>query len=89
VPSFREKPKMDISVTTGMIVLGARAMSGVVEFAGRGKTDIMTDFIPDVLKRGGKMAAFYNTRRWFDVGTFASMERLDEALAAHPLSFMV
>ncbi len=88
VSSFKEKPKMDISVTTGMMVLGPRAMSKAKELAGPGKIDLMTDLLPELLK-GGRVAAFYSKKHWFDVGTFANMERLNEELATHRLSFRV
>ena len=88
VTSFREKPKVDMSVTTGPMVVGPMAMRLMVKVASRKKTDLMTDFVPEVLKRGGKVAAYYTSQHWFDVGSVSSFVKLDEELAKHPLSLL-
>jgi len=88
VTSFEEKPRMEINVTTGMMVLGPEAMTRAGSLAGPRKTDLMTDFVPEILAGGGRVGAFYNDRRWFDVGTFSTLEKLDEELNRHPPSFM-
>ena len=89
VKSFREKPEIAMSVTTGPMVVGPAAMELMVKVAGRNRPDLMTDFIPEVLKRGGKVAAYYSTQDWFDVGTVSSFVKLNEELARHPLSYLV
>lgn len=89
VKSFREKPTVDLSVTTGPMVAGPMAMELMVKVAGRKKTDLMTDFVPEVLKRGGKVAAYYTTEDWFDIGTVSRFVKLNEELAKHPLSYPV
>ncbi|MDE1858718.1 MAG: nucleotidyltransferase family protein [Thaumarchaeota archaeon] len=88
VKSFKEKPKVGMSVTTGPMVVGRKAMGLMAKVAGRKKTDLMTDFVPEVLKRGGKVAAYYTTRDWFDVGTVSSFVKLDEEMARHPLNYL-
>jgi mannose-1-phosphate guanylyltransferase len=87
VTSFREKPRLDLSVTTGMMVVGPRAISLIRRFANRKHTDLMTDFIPEILRKRGKVAAFYTAGKWFDIGTISSFEKLDEELGRHPLSY--
>ena len=89
VVSFHEKPKLDLSVTTGMMVLGPDAMALVKKVAGPRKTDLMADFVPALLKRGGRVAPFYSSREWHDVGTVSSFEQLNEDLARHPLNELV
>ncbi|MDG7018515.1 MAG: hypothetical protein JRN73_09225 [Nitrososphaerota archaeon] len=89
VTSFREKPRMDLSVTTGPMVVGPKAMELMVRLAGRKKTDLMTDFVPALLREGGKVAAYYTTQDWFDVGTVSSFVKLNEELPKHPLSYLV
>ncbi|HKT22380.1 MAG TPA: sugar phosphate nucleotidyltransferase, partial [Nitrososphaerales archaeon] len=89
VRSFKEKPRIDLSVTTGPMVVGPMAMDLMVKVAGRKRPDLMTDFVPEVLKRGGKVAAYYTTQAWFDVGTVTSFVKLDEELSRHPLSYVV
>jgi mannose-1-phosphate guanylyltransferase len=89
VTSFREKPKVDFSVTTGPMVAGPRAMELMVKLAGRKKTDLMTDFVPALLRGGGRVAAYYTTGEWFDVGTVSSFVKLNDELSRHPLSYLV
>jgi len=89
VITFREKPKLDLSVTTGIFVLGPKAMAFVKKVAGPRKTDLMADFVPALLKRGGRVAPFYSSREWHDVGTVSSFEQLNEDLARHPLNELV
>ena len=88
VTSFREKPKVDMSVTTGPMVVGPAAMKLMVKIAGRKMSDLMTDFVPETLRRGRKVAAYYTTQDWFDVGTVSSFVKLNEELARHPLSYL-
>jgi len=89
VKSFREKPTVELSVTTGPMVVGPKGMELMVKVAGRKKTDLMTDFVPELLKRGGRVAAYYTTQDWFDVGTVSSFVKLNDELARHPLSYPV
>ncbi|MDG6956157.1 MAG: nucleotidyltransferase family protein [Nitrososphaerota archaeon] len=88
VTSFREKPNIALSVTTGPMVVGPDAMALMKKFAGRSKPDLMTDFVPEMIRRGGKVGAFYTEKEWFDVGTVSSFVKLDEELAKHPLSYV-
>ncbi len=87
VRSFHEKPTMDLSVTTGTIVLGRKTMRTLRRMAGPAAADLMTDFVPEVLREGGKVSAFFTRKEWFDVGTLASLEKLDRELTRHPLSY--
>lgn len=88
VTSFREKPKIDLSVTTGPMVVGRAAMAHMKKFAGRARPDLMTNFVPEILRRGGTVSAFYTQGEWFDVGTVSSFVKLDEELGRHPLSYL-
>jgi len=89
ITSFKEKPKLDLSVTTGMMVIGPRAMTLIKEVAGPRKTDLMADFVPELLGSGGRVAPFYLNRDWYDVGTVSSFEKLNEELTRHPLSDLI
>jgi NDP-sugar pyrophosphorylase family protein len=89
VKSFREKPRMDLNVTTGMMVAGPKAISLMKKIAGPTNTDLMTDFVPRIVRNEGRVSAFYSTKSWFDVGTVSSFEKLNEELGKHPLSYVV
>ena len=89
ITSVYEKPKLDLCVTTGMIVMGPRAMALIKKLAGPKKTDLMADFVPALLSSGGRVAPYYIGRGWYDVGTVSSFEKLNEELASHPLNDLV
>jgi mannose-1-phosphate guanylyltransferase len=89
VTSFREKPELDLNVTTGCMVAGPKAMVLMKSFASAKHTDLMTHFLPELLREGGKVAAFYTAKEWYDVGTVSSFEKLNEELGRHPLSYLV
>ena len=89
VASFHEKPTLDINVTTGMMVMGPRALALAKKVAGPKRTDLMTDLVPAVLQGGGRVAAFYTDKEWFDVGTLSAFEKLNEELGRHPVSYLV
>jgi len=89
ITSFHEKPELPLSVTTGMMVLGPKAMALVKRMAGPRKTDLMRDFIPVLLRRRERVVPFFLDRDWFDVGTVSSFEKLNKVLASHPLNELV
>ena len=83
-----EKPKTDLSVMTGCMVVGPAGMRTISKIAGPKKTDLMSHFVPELLKTGGKVAAFYTTGAWHDVGTVTSFEALNSELAGSSFRFM-
>ena len=88
VTSFREKPKLDLTVTTGPMVVGPVGMALMGKLAGRRRPDLMTDFVPEIIRRGGRVGAFYTEKEWFDVGTVSTFMKPDEELARHPLVYL-
>jgi mannose-1-phosphate guanylyltransferase len=89
VTDFHEKPAMDLSVTTGCMVVGKRGMTMIRRLAGKKNTDLMTHFVPTLLARKGRVAAFYTENEWYDVGTISSFEKLNSELGRHPLNYFV
>jgi NDP-sugar pyrophosphorylase family protein len=89
VTSVHEKPSLDLSVTTGCMVLGPAAMALAGRFVGRENMDLMTHLLPALLDKGLKVAAYYTDAMWYDVGTVSSFEKLDLEIEKHPLSFLV
>lgn len=88
VKGVKEKPRLDLSVMTGCMVLGPRAMKMATKHAGARRTDLMTHFVPTLLSEGGKVAAYYSTGAWHDVGTVTNFEALNAELARKPFTFM-
>lgn len=89
ISTFHEKPRIDLNVTTGVMVVGSKAMQVMKKVAGPKAPDLMTNFVPELLREGGKVAAFYTGKEWFDVGTLARFEKLNEELGRHRLSYDV
>jgi mannose-1-phosphate guanylyltransferase len=89
VTSFKEKPELDLNVTTGCMVAGPKSMALMKSFASPKHTDLMTHFLPELLREKGRVAAFYTKKEWYDVGTVSSFEKLNEELGRHPLSYLV
>jgi mannose-1-phosphate guanylyltransferase len=89
VIGFREKPTIDLNVTTGCMVVGPKGMDLMKETAGPHSTDLMTHFLPALLKEKGRVAAFYTDQEWYDVGTVSSFEKLNREIGRHPLSYLV
>ena len=88
VTAFREKPNLDLTVATGCMLVGSKAMALMKKLASPRNTDLMTHFLPEHLRTGGKVAAFYTDKEWYDVGTVSSFEKLNEELGRHPLSYL-
>jgi mannose-1-phosphate guanylyltransferase len=89
VVSVHEKPTLNLSVTTGCMVLGPAAMDLARRLAGPKNTDLMAHLLPALLDRGLKVAAFYTGEAWYDVGTVSSFEKLDLEIEKHSLGFLV
>ncbi len=86
VRSFKEKPPMNLSVTTGCMVIAKRALRVLREL--RGRSDLMTHFVPRLIATREKVAAFYVDDWWYDVGTTEAYERLDDRTVEARLKFL-
>lgn len=88
VVRIREKPKLGISVGTGWMVMGERAMILATKLAkGEGRS-LMSDLVPSLLERGGRVAAYYTNGEWFNAKTRAAIERLDAELGRARFAFL-
>jgi len=88
VVSMQEKPTLDISVTTGCMTLGRKAADLAVRLARREMTDLMTHFVPELLRSRANVAAYYTSGLWYDVGTITSYEKLNLELNEGGLPFL-
>ncbi|MDV3244754.1 MAG: nucleotidyltransferase family protein [Nitrososphaerales archaeon] len=88
VVAMKEKPNLDISVTTGCMALGPLSMKLAVRLAGPARTDLMTHFVPELLKRRARVAAYYTKGLWYDVGSLTSYEKLNSELRDDMLPFI-
>ena len=88
VGSVHEKPTLKVNVTTGSMVLGPEAIRLARGMASSANTDLMTHLLPAALKKGLRVAAFFTSEAWYDVGTVSSFEKLDMEIQNHPPSFL-
>jgi len=89
VESFQEKPSYKMNVTTGNMAIGSRGLDLIVQMSkSRVKSDLMTDFVPRLLKSRGRVAAYYTRGFWYDIGTVASYEKLRELQVEEKLQFL-
>jgi mannose-1-phosphate guanylyltransferase len=88
VVELREKPNLNLCVTTGSLVLSKECVPVLKECIAGGGTDIMTHFVPQVIKAGLKVVPFYLRGFWYDVGTTEAYEKLDQIKLDANLSFL-
>lgn len=93
VASFEEKPSYEMSVTTGNMAVGRRGLELITKMSSEGrkkrkKNDLMTDFIPRLLKMEGRVGSYYTTGFWHDIGTLASYEQLNQERVDEKLRFL-
>jgi mannose-1-phosphate guanylyltransferase len=88
VVKLREKPNLNLSVTTGSLVLSKECVPVLKECTSGGGVDIMTHFVPQVIQRHMKVVPFYLKGFWYDVGTTEAYEKLDQMKLDASLSFL-
>jgi len=87
IVAMKEKPEMNISVTTGCMALGPRA----TKFASGGRVsrgDLMLDFVPGLLRRKLVAAAYYTRGFWYDIGTLTNYEKVSSELKDEMFPFL-
>lgn len=88
VTGFREKPKLGFDVTTGCMVISESCVPVLRRTAEEGGKDMMTHFVPKVLKEGMDVRPFYLKGFWYDVGTTEAYEKLDDETVERNLRFL-
>ena len=89
VKSFREKPSLGLNVTTGCMVIRNDAIHLLDDVRAKSsKRDLMSHFVPKVLEAGQRVAAYYFSGFWYDVGTTEAYEKLENKLIDKQLNFL-
>lgn len=85
---LREKPNLNLGVTTGALAISKKTVTVLRESVRTGGTDIMSHFVPRVIEKGMKVVPFYQKGFWYDVGTTEAYERLDPMRLQADLGFL-
>lgn len=81
VDNWLEKPKIDLFAGIGIVVLSLESIETFNEIAfSKEKVDIMSDFIPYLLKKGKRVEAYLTNAFWYDLGSTEKYEKLDNGL---------
>ncbi len=89
VTSLIEKPKYKINVTTGNMVVNAKAIPALVHLSNKNsQIDLMRDFVPALLKNNEKVSAYYVKEFWYDVGTVDKYLGLSDKMVERNLGFL-
>jgi mannose-1-phosphate guanylyltransferase len=88
VTGFREKPNLGFDVTTGCMVISKSCVPVLLSTVNDGGTDMMSHFVPRVLKAKMSVRPFYLKGFWYDVGTTEAYEKLDDDIVERHLGFL-
>ncbi len=89
ITSLREKPSLQLNVTTGNMVLSRRAL-WILKDSPRNivEGDLMGDFVPLLLARNYKVASYFIEDFWYDVGTIDKYQDLTDKIVEKHLGFL-
>lgn len=79
--SFTEKPCIDIYVSIGVLTLNPRVLPELDKLASeKNSLDIMSDFVPHLLKNRRLVKPYITDAFWYDVGSIEKYEKLTNEL---------
>ena len=87
--AFKEKPNLDLNVTTGCMVM-SKSCAPILKQAVSvpKKRDLMSDFVPLALEKGMVVRPYYLEGFWLDIGTLEAYEKMDVKLVERSLAFL-
>ena len=89
VESLIEKPKYDLNITMGNMVLGKSAIAVLTRMVKKGaQVDLMRNFVPELLRSKTNVGAYYVKTFWYDVGTVDKYLGLDDKTIEKHLGFL-
>lgn len=89
VISLKEKPKYDINITTGNMVVSKNAIKVLSRMLKSGsQADLMKDFVPELLRSNARVAAYYVKTFWYDIGTVDKYLGLEDKTIEKHLGFL-
>ena len=89
VVSLKEKPMMDINVTTGNMIINWRSIKVLQEVTSQHMPcDLMHDFVPRLLERKMNVSAYYVEGFWYDIGSVEKYQSLKSSTVEKYLRFL-
>ena len=88
VSAFREKPNLGLKVTTGCMAISKRCEPILFNTINEGGNDMMSSFVPAVIKERMNVRPYYLRGFWYDVGTTEAYEKLDDDTVERHLRFL-
>jgi len=88
VSAFREKPNLGLRVTTGCMAISKTCVPVLYDTVNDGGTDMMSHFVPAVIKAKLNVRPYYLRGFWYDVGTTEAYEKLDDETVERHLRFL-
>ena len=89
VVSVKEKPTLDIDVTTGNMIINWKSTKLLEEVASTNRsTDLMHDFAPKLLERKLKVIPYYVKGFRYDIGSVEKYESLETSTVEKYLDFL-
>lgn len=76
IVKLKEKPKMDIYVTVGILSLYTGSLREILPQLNRAGLDIMKDMLPMLIDKGKDVEAFITEDEWYDIGSVERYEKL-------------
>lgn len=89
VVSFEEKPILGLRTLVGGMAISSGCIPTLKNVASRrGSCDIMTHFLPEVIRSSKKVAPFDISGFWYDIGTMETFGKLDSEQLEKNLGFL-
>ncbi|MEN2973986.1 MAG: nucleotidyltransferase family protein [Candidatus Caldarchaeales archaeon] len=87
IVSFEEKPSINIYVSIGIVILNSKVLADLNRLATDMRSlDIMSDFIPYLIKSKRMVKAYITDSFWYDVGSIEKYEKLTNELVERYLA---